>query len=295
MRRWGEQTHSASCPLRRLRRHLRKGEDLNVGNRTSPKGFLFEGSQAMRYYFQLSDGHVLTDDEGEVFEDLDAAKVEAARIAGEWLRDNADEFAQDGALLIEVLDEPPRRTGDHRRRGRRPDGDDALKLGPPLGGGPRRRLSQQPVADHLVLRVEIALLGQVGDRPVVEDHRAHAASGDLHGVGVAVAVGVDVLEAGLQQLVDQVIQHARTLAGPRISNRPPSWSRSGVTMWSSPGLKSVMWSVLGQQAEDEVVGSRPAGQQVIAQTAVQRVAAGSAVQPVIAQPRRRGGPSRRRR
>jgi len=40
-----------------------------------------------------------------VFDDLDAAKVEAARIAGEWLRDNADEFAQDGALLVEVLDE----------------------------------------------------------------------------------------------------------------------------------------------------------------------------------------------
>jgi len=59
----------------------------------------------MRYYFQLSDGHVLTDDEGEVFDDLDAAKVEAARIAGEWLRDNADEFAEDGALLVEVLDE----------------------------------------------------------------------------------------------------------------------------------------------------------------------------------------------
>lgn len=59
----------------------------------------------MRYYFQLSDGHVLTDDEGSLFDDLDAAKVEAARIAGEWLRDNADEFAQDGALLVEVLDE----------------------------------------------------------------------------------------------------------------------------------------------------------------------------------------------
>ena len=59
----------------------------------------------MRYFFQLSDGQVLTDDEGEVFDDLDAAKVEAARIAGEWLRDNADEFAQDGALLVEVLDE----------------------------------------------------------------------------------------------------------------------------------------------------------------------------------------------
>jgi hypothetical protein len=59
----------------------------------------------MRYFFQLSDGHVLTDDEGELFENLDAAKVEAARIAGEWLRDNADEFAHDGALLIEVLDE----------------------------------------------------------------------------------------------------------------------------------------------------------------------------------------------
>jgi hypothetical protein len=59
----------------------------------------------MRYYFQLSDGHVLTDEEGEVFDDLDAAKVEAARIAGEWLRDNADEFAEDGALLVEVLDE----------------------------------------------------------------------------------------------------------------------------------------------------------------------------------------------
>jgi len=59
----------------------------------------------MRYFFQLSDGHVLTDDEGELFEDLDAAKVEAARIAGEWLRDNADEFAHDGSLLIEVLDE----------------------------------------------------------------------------------------------------------------------------------------------------------------------------------------------
>ena len=59
----------------------------------------------MRYFFQLSDGHVLTDDEGELFDDLDAAKVEAARIAGEWLRDNADEFAHDGSLLIEVLDE----------------------------------------------------------------------------------------------------------------------------------------------------------------------------------------------
>lgn len=59
----------------------------------------------MRYFFQLSDGHVLTDDEGELFDDLDAAKVEAARIAGEWLRDNADEFAQDGTLLIEVMDE----------------------------------------------------------------------------------------------------------------------------------------------------------------------------------------------
>ena len=30
---------------------------------------------------------------------------EAARIAGEWLRDNADEFAQDGSLLVEVLDD----------------------------------------------------------------------------------------------------------------------------------------------------------------------------------------------
>lgn len=59
----------------------------------------------MRYFFQLSDGHVLTDDEGELFDDLDAAKVEAARIAGEWLRDNANEFAEDGALLVEVLDE----------------------------------------------------------------------------------------------------------------------------------------------------------------------------------------------
>ena len=59
----------------------------------------------MRYFFQLSDGHVLTDKDGELFDNLDAAKVEAARIAGEWLRDNADEFAQDGALLVEVLDE----------------------------------------------------------------------------------------------------------------------------------------------------------------------------------------------
>jgi hypothetical protein len=58
----------------------------------------------MRYYFQLSDGHRLTDNEGTVFEDLDAAKVEATRIAGEWLRDNAAEFAEDGALLVEVLD-----------------------------------------------------------------------------------------------------------------------------------------------------------------------------------------------
>jgi hypothetical protein len=59
----------------------------------------------MRYFFQLSDGHVLTDDEGSILDDLDAAKVEAAKIAGEWLRDNADEFAHDGALLVEVLDE----------------------------------------------------------------------------------------------------------------------------------------------------------------------------------------------
>jgi hypothetical protein len=59
----------------------------------------------MRYFFQLSDGHLLTDDEGSVFENLDEAKVEAARIAGEWLRDNADEFAHEGALLVEVLDD----------------------------------------------------------------------------------------------------------------------------------------------------------------------------------------------
>jgi len=59
----------------------------------------------VRYFFQLSDGHVLTDNEGELFENLDAAKVEAARIAGEWLRDNADEFANEGTLLVEVLDE----------------------------------------------------------------------------------------------------------------------------------------------------------------------------------------------
>jgi hypothetical protein len=58
----------------------------------------------MRYYFQLSDGYQLTDEEGSLFDDLDAAKVEAARIAGEWLRDNAAEFAHDGALLVEVLD-----------------------------------------------------------------------------------------------------------------------------------------------------------------------------------------------
>jgi hypothetical protein len=59
----------------------------------------------MRYYFQLSDGQLLTDDEGSDFANLDAAKVEAAKIAGEWLRDNAHEFAEDGALLVEVLDE----------------------------------------------------------------------------------------------------------------------------------------------------------------------------------------------
>jgi hypothetical protein len=59
----------------------------------------------MRYYFQLSDGQLLTDDEGGDFDDLDAAKVEAAKIAGEWLRDNAQEFTEDGALLVEVLDE----------------------------------------------------------------------------------------------------------------------------------------------------------------------------------------------
>jgi hypothetical protein len=59
----------------------------------------------VRYFFQLSDGHVLTDDEGELFDNLDAAKIEAARIAGEWLRDNADEFAHEGTLLVEVLDD----------------------------------------------------------------------------------------------------------------------------------------------------------------------------------------------
>jgi hypothetical protein len=59
----------------------------------------------MRYFFQLSDGHLLTDDEGTELADLNAAKVEAARIAGEWLRDNSDEFAGEGSLLIEVLDE----------------------------------------------------------------------------------------------------------------------------------------------------------------------------------------------
>jgi hypothetical protein len=59
----------------------------------------------MRYFFQLSDGQLLTDEEGTLFDDLDAAKIEAARIAGEWLRDNADEFAHEGTLLVEVLDD----------------------------------------------------------------------------------------------------------------------------------------------------------------------------------------------
>ena len=58
-----------------------------------------------KYYFHLSDGHQMKDLVGTDFPDLDAARLEAVRIAGEWLRDNADTVAEHRALRFDVSDE----------------------------------------------------------------------------------------------------------------------------------------------------------------------------------------------
>jgi hypothetical protein len=42
---------------------------------------------------------------GTEFPDLNAARLEAVRIAGEWLRDNADTVAEQQALRFDVSDE----------------------------------------------------------------------------------------------------------------------------------------------------------------------------------------------
>ncbi len=58
-----------------------------------------------KFYFHLSDGHQMRDLVGTDFPDLEAARLEAVRIAGEWLRDSADTVAQHRALRFDVSDE----------------------------------------------------------------------------------------------------------------------------------------------------------------------------------------------
>jgi hypothetical protein len=57
-----------------------------------------------KFYFHLSDGHQMRDLVGTDFPSLDAARLEAVRIAGEWLRDNADTVAERRALRFDVSD-----------------------------------------------------------------------------------------------------------------------------------------------------------------------------------------------
>ena len=58
-----------------------------------------------RYFFHTSDGRSLFDREGMEFDSATAAKIEAVRMMGEVLKDQATEFWDTQALKLIVTDE----------------------------------------------------------------------------------------------------------------------------------------------------------------------------------------------
>lgn len=58
-----------------------------------------------RYFFHVHDGEDLTDKEGTVFPDDQAAESEAVVLAGEMLKDLDGDFWKESVWQMEVLDE----------------------------------------------------------------------------------------------------------------------------------------------------------------------------------------------
>lgn len=59
----------------------------------------------IRYFFHTENGRSWFDAEGMAFGDLAAAKLEAVRLMGDLLRDNAHDFWNDGTLRLTVTDQ----------------------------------------------------------------------------------------------------------------------------------------------------------------------------------------------
>ncbi len=57
-----------------------------------------------RYFFQVHDGAGTVDDDGMDFPDLAAARVEAVRLGGAILRDQAERFVEAQDWHLEVTD-----------------------------------------------------------------------------------------------------------------------------------------------------------------------------------------------
>ena len=58
-----------------------------------------------RYHFNSADGYIDSDAEGVVLPDIQAARLEAVRYAGELLRDEPDRLWQNGQWSIDVTDD----------------------------------------------------------------------------------------------------------------------------------------------------------------------------------------------
>lgn len=58
-----------------------------------------------RYFFEVHDGALSRDQEGTVLDDLPAARVAAAELAGSLLKDQAETFWEREAWRVDVKDE----------------------------------------------------------------------------------------------------------------------------------------------------------------------------------------------
>ncbi len=58
-----------------------------------------------RYFFHTRDGHYVIDDEGTELPNEQDARVEAARLMGALIKDQAREFWSDKSLNLMVIDE----------------------------------------------------------------------------------------------------------------------------------------------------------------------------------------------
>lgn len=58
----------------------------------------------MLYFFELSDGEIIQDADGTDLKNMHAARLEAVKIASQWLQARPNRFVEDGSLTIKVKD-----------------------------------------------------------------------------------------------------------------------------------------------------------------------------------------------